>query len=133
MGLHSLFHKLRVPSKVPEPLEPAAEKCHKSHDRDAQRSPKSRGSVAPSLYSTLPTLKFEMMANYLCQEQLKRKWIKDCESDMEGSFIRKGLADYVTCPAALANPASKMTTAVAALNPQVCTMESPNMWQAEIN
>ena len=67
----------------------------------------------------MANLKYEVMANFLSQEQLRRKWLRSSDSDREGSFIRKGHGEYVTYPPALAESGSALATAIVALNPQV--------------
>ena len=84
----------------------------------------SRGSTASSTPSTrssglMKNLKFEIMANYISQEQAKRKWVHDLSTNKEGCFVRKGQAQYATYPASLAESGSHLATAIAALNPQV--------------
>lgn len=66
----------------------------------------------------MKNLKFEIMANYISQEQAKRKWVQDLSTNKEGCFIRKGQAQYATYPASLAESGSHLATAIAALNPQ---------------
>lgn len=73
--------------------------------------------------STVATLKFEIMANYLAQEQLKRRWVQDVQSHSEGAFVRRDQADYVTCPQSLAKSDSDLSKGVAALNPQVSSVK----------
>ena len=70
----------------------------------------------------MANLKYEIMANFLFQEQLKRKWCGNNDSDREGSFIRKGNRDYVTCPSFLAESGSALANAIEALNVQVSIM-----------
>ena len=83
------------------------------------------------MMSTMANLKFEVMANFLSQEQLKRKWCREFGSDREGCFIRKGHANYVTCPATLMESGSALVTAVAALNPQVRSVSVWRHFEAE--
>ena len=70
----------------------------------------------------MKNLKFEIMANYISQEQAKRKWVHDLSTNKEGCFIRKGQAKYATYPASLAESGSHLATAIAALNPQVSSL-----------
>ena len=84
----------------------------------------SRGSTASSGQTTrssglMKNLKFEIMANYISQEQAKRKWVHDLSTNKEGCFVRKTQAQYATYPASLAGSGSHLATAIAALNPQV--------------
>jgi len=81
--------------------------------------------MAPSTRPTtaVANLKFEIMANFLSQEQSKRKWVQDFESNREGTFIRRGQADYVTYPLILGDSRSELSNAISALNPQVSVLD----------
>ena len=122
MGLLGRFsRKPASPEAAPLP-DPVLEKIPKPFAPSGQSTPgyrSNRGSVTPSTHSTMSTLKYEVMANFLSQEQLKRKWLRGSGSNSEGCFIRKGQADYVTCPSNLADSGSALAVGIAALNPQV--------------
>ncbi|KAL6722080.1 hypothetical protein ACLMJK_001185 [Lecanora helva] len=121
MGLYSLFPKKKPPPAQANSPDADSAKEPKPLAQSGQQSPaiiSSRGSVAPSNRSTMAYLKFEVMANFLSQEQLKRKWIRVHASTREGCFIRRSQGDYVTYPSTLAASGSQLATAVSALNPQ---------------
>ena len=121
MGIYSLFPKKNAKPSQPTTPDIVKEKVPKPFAQNGPQSPgniSSRGSVAQSNRSTMANLKFEVMANFLSQEQLKRKWVRNHDYDKEGCFIRRSQVDYVTYPASLADSGSQLATAIAALNPQ---------------
>ena len=63
--------------------------------------------------------KFEIMANYISQEQAKHKWVHELSTNKEDCIIRKSQAQYATYPASFAESGSHLAIAIAALNPQV--------------
>lgn len=71
----------------------------------------------------MSNLKYEIMANYISQEQAKRRWVHDLSTNQEGCFVRKGQAQYATYPTALADSGSHLATSIAALSPQVGSSE----------
>jgi len=134
MGLYSLFPKKEAtPTRSPPPA-PVLEKASTALILNDETSPAntiSRESVAPSVISTMANLKFEIMTNFLSQEQLKRKWVRDFDSDREGCFIRKAPTKYVTYPPTMAESGSVLATAIAALNPQVCASTINSILEAD--
>lgn len=71
----------------------------------------------------MTNLRFEVMANYLSREQLKKNWTRNPDSHHEGCFVRKGPAEYATYPPTLANSGSELAIAIAAIKPQVSVLE----------
>lgn len=125
IGLLKFFMPKSVTHTPATLQEPISEKTPKPlANNGAPDHTQSRGSMASSTPSTrnsglMKNLKFEIMANYISQEQAKRKWVQDLSTNKEGCFIRKGQAQYATYPASLAESGSHLATAIAALNPQV--------------
>ena len=130
VGLLKLFKPKSVaktPATLQEPISEKAPKPLANNGTPGQTH--SRGSMASSTPSTrssglMKNLKFEIMANYISQEQAKRKWVHDLSTNKEGCFIRKGQAKYATYPASLAESGSHLATAIAALNPQVSPQQN---------
>ena len=125
VGLLNLFKPKSVAQAKDTLQEATSEKAPEPPaNNGAPGNTQSRGSTASTTPSTrssglMKNLKFEIMANYISQEQAKRKWVHDLSTNKEGCFIRKTQAQYATYPASLAESGSHLATAIAALNPQV--------------
>lgn len=126
MGLLNVFKSKTAPPAPPIPMGLQLEKISTPLENGA--TPEIRMTRRSMVPSTRPTtavanLKFEIMANYLAQEQLKRRWVQDSESHKEGAFVRRDQADYVTFPQSLAESDSELAKSISALNPQVSTID----------
>ena len=125
VGLLKLFKPKSVAQAAATLQEPTSEKAlEPPANNGTLGNTQSRGSTASTAPSTrssglMKNLKFEIMANYISQEQAKRKWVHDLSTNKEGCFIRKTQAQYATYPASLAESGSHLAIAIAALNPQV--------------
>jgi hypothetical protein len=67
----------------------------------------------------LDDIRYEVMVNYLYQQQCSHLWISDGSGEIEGVLLRKSRGDYMACPSQLSN--SPFALACAALNVQVCS------------
>ena len=81
----------------------------------------SRSSVAPSLLSNrsdfFDDIKYEVMVNYLFQQQCSYLWVSQGNNAMEGVLLRKTRNQYLACPPQLAG--SELAASCAELNVQV--------------
>ncbi|KAI9826980.1 MAG: hypothetical protein M1819_007074 [Sarea resinae] len=125
MGLRDYF-KAGKPKQAEEvapqtmlekPLAPARITEH--FDLRTPQHGSSRASIAPSARSStmLDDIKHEVMVNYLYQQQCSRLWVSDGSGEVEGVLLRKGRANYLTCPPQLGQ--TPIATACAALNVSV--------------
>lgn len=126
MGLLKVFNSKTATPVPPMPTGLQLEKISSPLQNGARPEIRmTRRSMAPSTQPTtaVANLKFEIMANFLSQEQSKRKWVRDFESNREATFIRRGQADYVTYPPTLGDSGSELSNAISALNPQVSVLD----------
>jgi hypothetical protein len=75
----------------------------------------SMSSIGRSLQSArssyLDEIKYEVMVNYLYQQQCSHLWVSDGSGEIEGVLLRKARNQYLACPPALAGSVFAMVCA----------------------
>ncbi len=87
-----------------------------SADNHDSSSISSSGTSGNS--SFMEDLKYEVMVNYLYQQQCAHLWVGDEGGNIEGVLLRKSRNEYLSCPPQLVN--SPLGDGCAALNVLVC-------------
>ena len=92
-----------------------------THQPQNLRVMSSRASTISvgSTTSLLPKLRYALMAEYLQQIQIQRRWIANPESEAEGAFVRLNQGGYATVPSRHMEDSTMLYEAVAALNASV--------------
>ena len=67
--------------------------------------------------SFVEEIKYEVICNWLYQQQCSKLWVSDGTGELEGCLVRKSRRDYMACPPQLAY--STLADACAGLNVQV--------------
>ncbi|KAF7954180.1 hypothetical protein EAE96_005311 [Botrytis aclada] len=93
--------------------DPALQPSTRSSTSNRSNAASNSGS------SLIGGIKYEVMVNFIHQQQCANLWVSDDSGDCEGVVLRKGRGTYLACPPQLGN--SPFAAACASLNVQ-CAM-----------